>query len=69
LDVLQNENLNILSICGGMGECETCVVEIQNLSESFSNQDVTNSFSQILACQTNVDRDLLVKIPDWRTLF
>ena len=34
LEVLQDENRNILSIYRGIGECETCVVNIQNLPES-----------------------------------
>jgi ferredoxin len=69
LDILLNINRDILSICGGMGECETCVVEVQTTSEKSIKKIKESDFFQTLACQTYINRDIVVKIPDWRNLF
>ena len=69
LDILININRDILSICGGMGECETCVVEVQSSSEKSIKKIKESEYFQALACQTYIDKDIFVKIPDWRNLF
>ena len=69
LDILINNNTDILSICGGMGECETCVVEIKVETDCSKNKIEKSELLQTLACQTSVERDIFIKIPDWRKLF
>lgn len=70
LDVLIDHQVDILSLCGGMGECETCVAKICSLSpEKNSSEMDPAAFHSVLACQFFVTKDILVFVPDWRTLF
>ena len=70
LDVLLEHRVDILSLCGGVGECETCVAKICLLSPEKNNSATDpESFDSVLACQYFVTEDILVFVPDWRTLF
>lgn len=69
LDILQNTNQEVLSLCGGLGECETCVVEVLFISDKSQKEKLELNYFQTLACQTYIDQDIFVKIPNWRDLF
>ncbi|MEM3712087.1 MAG: ASKHA domain-containing protein [Thermoproteota archaeon] len=68
LDILNEEGVNIESICGGRGVCKKCVIEVLEgkLSEPTAREDDLTRASQRLrlACQAKVVGDIAIKIPD-----
>jgi uncharacterized 2Fe-2S/4Fe-4S cluster protein (DUF4445 family) len=71
LDAAQRAGLNINVVCGGQGKCGKCVVYIQSGKTEFDRQKYVRFFSEedlakgaCLACQTLVQGDLQVLVPD-----
>jgi uncharacterized 2Fe-2S/4Fe-4S cluster protein (DUF4445 family) len=71
LDAAQRAGLNINVVCGGQGKCGKCVVYIQSGKTEFDRQKYVRFFSDeelakgaCLACQTLVQGDLQVVVPD-----
>ncbi|MDO9035611.1 MAG: 2Fe-2S iron-sulfur cluster-binding protein, partial [Methanoregula sp.] len=71
LDAAQRAGLNINVVCGGLGKCGKCKVYVQSgkidLDPQKSGQFFTEyerSQGACLACQTTVESDLQVLIPD-----
>ena len=71
LDAAQRAGLNINVVCGGQGKCGKCVVYVQSGKTEFDRQKYVRFFSEeelakgaCLACQTLVQGDLQVLVPD-----
>ncbi|HZK30138.1 MAG TPA: ASKHA domain-containing protein [Methanoregula sp.] len=71
LDAAQRAGLNINVVCGGQGKCGKCVVFVQSGKTVFDRQKYVRFFSEVelakgacLACQTFVQGDLQVLIPE-----
>lgn len=71
LDAAQRAGLNINVVCGGQGKCGKCVVYVQSGKTEFDRQKYVRFFSEeelakgaCLACQTFVQGDLQVLIPE-----
>lgn len=69
MDVAQSNGVNMLSACGGMGVCTTCMVEVkensQNLSEVSESEQVMGFDQESqhrLGCQACVKGDVTVEI-------
>ena len=71
LDAAQRAGLNINVVCGGQGKCGKCVVYVQSGKAEFDHQKYSRFFSEdelakgaCLACETLVQGDLQVLVPD-----
>jgi uncharacterized 2Fe-2S/4Fe-4S cluster protein (DUF4445 family) len=71
LDAAQRAGLNINVVCGGQGKCGKCVVYVQSGKAEFDRQKFLRFFSEdelakgaCLACETLVQGDLQVLVPD-----
>jgi uncharacterized 2Fe-2S/4Fe-4S cluster protein (DUF4445 family) len=71
LEAAQKAGLNINVVCGGQGKCGKCVVLIQSGKTEFDRQKYSQFFTEdelkkgaCLACETTVQGDLLVFIPE-----
>lgn len=71
LDAAQRAGLNINVVCGGQGKCGKCVVYVQSGKSEFDHQKYSRFFSEserakgaCLACETLVQGDLQVLVPD-----
>ena len=71
LDAAQRAGLNINVVCGGQGKCGKCIVHVQSGKTSFDQQKFGRFFTDdelalgsCLACQTTVESDLQVFIPE-----
>jgi uncharacterized 2Fe-2S/4Fe-4S cluster protein (DUF4445 family) len=71
LDAAQRAGLNINVVCGGQGKCGKCVVYVQSGKAEFDRQKYSRFFDEnelkkgaCLACETLVQGDLLVFVPD-----
>ncbi len=71
LDAAQRAGLNINVVCGGQGKCGKCVVFVQSGRTEFDKQKYLRFFSEdelskgaCLACETTVQGDLKVFIPE-----
>ncbi|MCK9580837.1 MAG: ASKHA domain-containing protein [Methanoregula sp.] len=71
LDAAQRAGLNMNVVCGGQGKCGKCVVYIQSGRTEFDQQKYNRFFSDAelakgacLACETFVQGDLQVMVPD-----
>jgi uncharacterized 2Fe-2S/4Fe-4S cluster protein (DUF4445 family) len=71
LDAAQKAGLNINVVCGGQGKCGKCVVYVQSGKTEFDRQKYSRFFSEeelakgaCLACETLVQGDLQVLVPD-----
>ena len=71
LDAAQRAGLNINVVCGGQGKCGKCVVYVQSGKTEFDLQKYSRFFSEeelgkgaCLACETTVQGDLKVFIPE-----
>jgi len=72
LDALRKTTLPIHATCGGKGTCGDCVVQIikgtcrSKASASLPQKILKQGY--VLACQTNVEDDLTVKLPEFEEL-
>jgi len=71
LDAAQRAGLNINVVCGGLGKCGKCKVYVQSGKIDFDPQKYGQFFTEYersqgacLACQTTVESDLQVLIPE-----
>jgi uncharacterized 2Fe-2S/4Fe-4S cluster protein (DUF4445 family) len=71
LDAAQRAGLNINVVCGGQGKCGKCIVFVQSGKTTFDGQKYARFFTDdelarggCLACQTTVESDLLVMVPE-----
>jgi uncharacterized 2Fe-2S/4Fe-4S cluster protein (DUF4445 family) len=71
LDAAQRAGLNINVVCGGQGKCGKCVVYVQSGKAEFDRQKFSRFFNEdelakgaCLACETLVQGDLQVLVPD-----
>ncbi len=71
LDAAQKAGLNINVVCGGQGKCGKCVVYLQSGKTEFDQQKYGKFFTDdelkkgaCLACETTVQGDLQVIIPE-----
>ena len=71
LDAAQRAGLNINVVCGGQGKCGKCVIYVQSGRTDFDRQKYSQFFSEeelnkgaCLACQTTVQGDLKVFVPE-----
>ncbi len=71
LEAAQKAGLNINVVCGGQGKCGKCVVNVQSGKTEFDRQKFAQFFSEdelkkgaCLACETTVQGDLLVFVPE-----
>ena len=71
LDAARKAGLNINVVCGGLGKCGKCVVYVQSGKTEFDRQKYSRFFSEdelekgaCLACETLVQGDLLVLVPE-----
>ena len=71
LDAAQRAGLNMNVICGGQGKCGKCVVFIQSGKTEFDRQKYARFFTPAeldrgacLACETTVEGDIHVVIPE-----
>ena len=71
LDAAQRAGLNINVVCGGQGKCGKCIVYVQSGKTSFDAQKYARFFTDderargaCLACQTTVESDVQVCIPE-----
>ena len=71
LDAAQRAGLNMNVVCGGLGKCGKCVVYIQSGRTEFDREKYLRFFTEeelakgaCLACQTTVQGDLQVFIPE-----
>jgi uncharacterized 2Fe-2S/4Fe-4S cluster protein (DUF4445 family) len=71
LDAAQRAGLNINVVCGGLGKCGKCIVHVQSGKTSFDREKFGRFFTEdelalgyCLACQTTVESDLQVFIPE-----
>jgi len=71
LDAAQRAGLNINVVCGGQGKCGKCIVYVQSGKTNFDQQKFGQFFTAderargaCLACQTTVESDLQVFIPE-----
>ncbi len=72
LEALREKQIDLLSLCGGMGECELCAVEVapaDSGSHSGGLFPESQLFHSVLSCQFHVTRDIFVRVPDWRSLY
>jgi uncharacterized 2Fe-2S/4Fe-4S cluster protein (DUF4445 family) len=71
LDAAQRAGLNINVVCGGQGKCGKCIVYVQSGRTEFDRQKYSQFFTDeelnmgaCLACQTTVQGDLQVFVPE-----
>jgi uncharacterized 2Fe-2S/4Fe-4S cluster protein (DUF4445 family) len=71
LDAAQRAGLNINVVCGGQGKCGKCIVFVQSGKTTFDGQKYARFFTEdelarggCLACQTTIESDLLVMVPE-----
>ncbi|MEI7857184.1 MAG: ASKHA domain-containing protein [Methanomicrobiales archaeon] len=71
LDAAQRAGLNINVVCGGLGKCGKCIVYVQSGKTIFDAQKYGRFFTQdelskgaCLACETTIEGDLQVFIPE-----
>lgn len=71
LDAVQRAGLNINVVCGGLGKCGKCIVHVQSGKTNFDREKFGRFFTEdelalgsCLACQTTVESDLQVFIPE-----
>jgi ferredoxin len=71
LDAAQRAGININVVCGGQGKCGKCIVYVQSGKTEFDRQKYSRFFSDddlargaCLACETTVQGDLRVFIPE-----
>jgi uncharacterized 2Fe-2S/4Fe-4S cluster protein (DUF4445 family) len=71
LDAAQRAGLNINVVCGGQGKCGKCIVFVQSGKTTFDRQKHARFFTEdelarggCLACETTVESDLLVMVPE-----
>jgi uncharacterized 2Fe-2S/4Fe-4S cluster protein (DUF4445 family) len=71
LDAAQRAGININVVCGGLGKCGKCIVYVQSGKTNFDQQKFGQFFTAdertqgaCLACQTTVESDLQVFIPE-----
>ena len=71
LDAAQRAGLNINVVCGGQGKCGKCIVYVRSGKTIFDQQKYKRFFTEeelaqgaCLACQTSIESDLQVFIPD-----
>ena len=71
LDAAQRAGININVVCGGLGKCGKCIVYVQSGKTNFDQQKFGQFFTEdertrgaCLACQTTVESDLQVFIPE-----
>jgi uncharacterized 2Fe-2S/4Fe-4S cluster protein (DUF4445 family) len=71
LDAAQRAGLNINVVCGGQGKCGKCIVYVQSGRAEFEREKYLRFFSKdeldkgaCLACETTVQGDLQVLIPE-----
>ena len=71
LEAAQKAGLNINVVCGGQGKCGKCVIFVQSGKTEFDHQKYSQFFNEdelkkgaCLACETTVQGDLLVFIPE-----
>jgi uncharacterized 2Fe-2S/4Fe-4S cluster protein (DUF4445 family) len=71
LDAAQRAGLNMNVVCGGQGKCGKCVVFVQSGKTEFDRQKYARFFTEdemaggaCLACQTTVQGDLQVFVPE-----
>ena len=71
LDAAQQAGLHINVVCGGLGKCGKCIVYVQSGKTIFDHQKYTQFFTDderskgaCLACQTTVESDVQVFIPE-----
>jgi uncharacterized 2Fe-2S/4Fe-4S cluster protein (DUF4445 family) len=71
LDAAQRAGLNINVVCGGLGKCGKCIVYIQSGKTTFDYQKYAHFFTDdersrraCLACETTIESDLIVFVPE-----
>ncbi|MDD1688726.1 MAG: ASKHA domain-containing protein [Methanoregula sp.] len=71
LEAAQRAGLNINVVCGGQGKCGKCVVYVQSGKTEFDLQKYSQFFNEdelkkgaCLACETTVQGDLQVLVPE-----
>src|SRR5512136_1572507 len=71
LDAAQRAGMNINVVCGGQGKCGKCIVYVQSGKTEFDRQKYVQFFTEeelengaCLACQTTIQGDLQVFIPE-----
>jgi len=71
LEAAQRAGLNINVVCGGLGKCGKCVVYVQSGKAEFDRQKYSQFFNEdelkkgaCLACETTVQGDLQVLVPE-----
>ncbi|MHB8163745.1 MAG: ASKHA domain-containing protein [Methanoregula sp.] len=71
LDAAQRAGLNINVVCGGQGKCGKCIVYVQSGKTTFDAQKYGRFITEdelkrgaCLACETTIDSDLQVFIPE-----
>jgi uncharacterized 2Fe-2S/4Fe-4S cluster protein (DUF4445 family) len=71
LDAAQRAGLNINVVCGGLGKCGKCIVYVQSGKTTFDRQKYGRFFTDdelaqgaCLACETTIEGDLQVFIPE-----
>jgi uncharacterized 2Fe-2S/4Fe-4S cluster protein (DUF4445 family) len=71
LEAAQKAGLNINVVCGGQGKCGKCVVYVQGGKTEFDRQKYSQFFTKdelnngaCLACETTVQGDLQVLVPE-----
>ena len=71
LDAAQRAGININVVCGGQGKCGKCIVYVQSGKTEFDRQKYGQFFTEeelkkgaCLACETTIQGDLLVFIPE-----
>jgi uncharacterized 2Fe-2S/4Fe-4S cluster protein (DUF4445 family) len=71
LEAAQKAGLNINVVCGGQGKCGKCVVYVQGGKTEFDRQKYSQFFTEdelnngaCLACETTVQGDLQVLVPE-----
>jgi uncharacterized 2Fe-2S/4Fe-4S cluster protein (DUF4445 family) len=72
LDALRKTNLPIHASCGGKGTCGDCIVQIiEGTCRSKTSASLQKKIQQqgyVLACQSNVEDNLTVKLPEFEEL-
>jgi uncharacterized 2Fe-2S/4Fe-4S cluster protein (DUF4445 family) len=71
LDAAQRAGLNMNVVCGGLGKCGKCIVYVQSGKTTFDRQKYGKFFTDdelargaCLACETTIEGDLQVFIPE-----
>jgi len=71
LDAAQRAGMNINVVCGGQGKCGKCIVYVQSGRTEFDRQKYSQFFTEeelargaCLACETTIQGDLQVVIPE-----